>query len=168
MWGTALPNLHPALVHFPIALLSAAVLFDAACLALRRQVWLDRAAAALYGLGALGAWAAFLAGGSAEEGLRDVAPPVEALIEQHEEWAERTLWSVAILALARVAFAWWQRREPEVRRLGARMGILALAGVAMWLMMQTADFGGALVYRHGVAVGGAPGIAEGSAAAAED
>ena len=39
---TSLPNLHPALVHFPIALLPTAVLFDLLAVSIQKQkVWLD-------------------------------------------------------------------------------------------------------------------------------
>lgn len=53
---TSLPNLHPAAVHFPLALLPAAVLFEALSLALRRRAaWAERAACGLYVASALGA-----------------------------------------------------------------------------------------------------------------
>ena len=44
---TSLPNLHPALVHFPIALAAVALLFDASVLARRRWISADVAGAAL-------------------------------------------------------------------------------------------------------------------------
>ena len=60
---TALPNLHPALVHFPIALLPMALLFEILGLTFRRQDWLERAAVSLYAAAALGAlvalWSSF-------------------------------------------------------------------------------------------------------------
>ncbi|MGH9751135.1 MAG: DUF2231 domain-containing protein, partial [Candidatus Polarisedimenticolia bacterium] len=44
----ALPNLHAAVVHFPVALLVVAFAFDLGSFLLRRRVWIDRAAVALY------------------------------------------------------------------------------------------------------------------------
>ncbi|HUG44872.1 MAG TPA: DUF2231 domain-containing protein [Acidobacteriota bacterium] len=40
-----LPNLHPLVVNFPLALLPLALAFDLFSLLLRRHLWLDRAAA---------------------------------------------------------------------------------------------------------------------------
>ena len=57
-----LPNIHPAFVHLPLALLPVALAFDVLSVAQRRQQWLDRAAASLYCLGAVGAVAAYLTG----------------------------------------------------------------------------------------------------------
>lgn len=153
---TALPNLHPAVVHFPIALLVAAIGFDGACLLLRRQAWLDRCAASLYALGALGAWAAFLAGGAAEEGLTGLSAEVGELVEQHEEWALRAVIAFALVGIARLAIAWRARHEGETRALALRVPVLLAALVGLWLLYETAERGGALVYQHAVAVG-APG-----------
>ena len=72
---TSLPNLHPALVHFPIALVPMAILADVLRLIFRRQEWLDRAATGLYIAAALGALAALWAGEQAADGL--VAVPAE-------------------------------------------------------------------------------------------
>ena len=56
--ATALPNLHPAVVHFPIALVAVALLFDAVLFARRRWVSLDASGAFLSVLAASGAGAA--------------------------------------------------------------------------------------------------------------
>ena len=161
---TALPNLHPAVVHFPIALLTVAVAFDAACLVLRRQAWLDRCAAALYALGALGAWAAYLAGDEAAEGLGIVPAAVGRLIDEHEEWALRTLITFAIVAAARLLITWRERHQGEIGWVPARAAVWVAALVGMWMLVQTAEHGGALVYRNGVAVSSAPAGAPAAAA----
>ena len=56
------PSLHVMVIHFPIALICLAPLFDLGCLILRDQVWLDRVASLLYVTGTLGAGAAYLSG----------------------------------------------------------------------------------------------------------
>lgn len=57
-----IPNLHPLIVHFPIALLVTAVLFDAASLFFSDENWLEKATLALYTTGTLGLIASFLSG----------------------------------------------------------------------------------------------------------
>ena len=57
------PNVHPLVVHFPVALLAVAAFVDAVALAVRRRhPWVRASAVGLYALGALGTAAAFLTG----------------------------------------------------------------------------------------------------------
>lgn len=159
--ATELPNLHPALVHFPIALLPVAIGFDFVAFFgwLRRRPVVEGATAALYALAALGAWAAVWAGEEAEDSLTGLAGPVEALIEDHEEWAHRFLYTVAAVAIARLAVAWWSRRGGEARHgaiLAVRSLVLVGALAALGLVLGTADRGGGLVFRAGVAVMAVP------------
>ena len=56
------PSLHVLIVHFPIALICLAPLFDLACLALRDKIWIDRTASVLYLTGTISAGAAYLSG----------------------------------------------------------------------------------------------------------
>jgi uncharacterized membrane protein len=159
--ATELPNLHPAFVHFPLALLPVAIGFDLVALVgwLRRRPLVEGATAALYTLAALGAWAAVWAGEEAEDSLTGLAGPVEALIEDHEEWAHRFLYTVAAVAVARLAVAWWSRRGARARH-GAISAVRALVLVgaltALGLLLGTADRGGGLVFRAGVAVMAVP------------
>lgn len=158
---TELPNLHPAFVHFPLALLPVAMGFDLVALAgwLRRRPLVEGATAALYTLAALGAWASVWAGEEAEDSLTGLTPPVEALIEDHEEWAHRFLYTVAAVAIARLSVAWWSRSGGKAHRgavLAARSLVLMGAFVALGLLLGTADRGGGLVFRAGVAVMAVP------------
>jgi uncharacterized membrane protein len=150
--GTSLPNLHPAIVHLPLALLPVAFLFDAAGLLLRRVRWLDWTAAALYVLGALGALGAYLAGLQAEEGLGSISEAVEGMIEDHEEWAARAMILFLAVAATRAGVAWKRRRQAEAGALSVRLPLLAAALAGLGILFYAADRGGALVYRHGVAV----------------
>lgn len=148
---TSLPNLHAALVHFPLALLPLAVGFDLACL-LRRRAWLDHAATLLWALGALVAWATLAAGKRAADGFSDVPPRVQPAIGEHSDWAHWALYLFAAVAAVRLVL-WWRDRVRErpsalpVRWLAA---VAALAG--LWLLFETAEHGGALVYEHGLGV----------------
>jgi uncharacterized membrane protein len=142
--GSALPNLHPALVHFPIALAGAALLFDLFSLVRRGEG--RRSAVVLWWLAAAVGLAAYLAGESAEEGLGVLAPAVERAVGQHSDSAWWTLAGIGTAALLRsIALAGWGGRSL------AWLGIVAGVG-AQFLILRTADLGGALVYRHGVAV----------------
>lgn len=158
--ATELPNIHPALVHFPMALLPVAIGFDLVgwLRALWRRSEAEGSTVALYVLAALGAWAAVWAGEEAEESLT-LSGPVHDLVHEHEEWAERFLYTVAVVALARLAVAWWGRRgKPASRRvlLASRAAVLLGALVALRLLAGAADRGGGLVFRAGVAVMAVP------------
>jgi uncharacterized membrane protein len=149
---TALPNLHPALVHFPIAMFPLALLLDAASLAVRRAPWLDRAAASIWVVGAVSAVVAYLAGRSAADGLVDIPPTVQPLIGHHADWATLTVVAGVGVAVGRLAVTLRDRRAERLTALPLRGALLAIALAMPWLVFQTADRGGALVYQHAVAV----------------
>jgi uncharacterized membrane protein len=147
---TSLPNLHPAVVHFPIVLAPVATLFDLAAATLPKQrSWAARAAVAVWALAGLGAGAAYWAGEAAEESLTGVPAPVLASIDHHADWALYTVWSFAVVALLRLGLA-WARPAWVGRSASALFAAVGLA--ASGLVAYTADLGGGLVYGQGVAV----------------
>jgi uncharacterized membrane protein len=153
---TSLPNLHPALVHFPIALLPMAAIFDLFLLLLSRQRgWLDRAAAVVYSAAALATGAAYWAGRRAADSLAGgLSPRLQVHVSEHSDWALYAVWLIAILAASRVGLALWDRQTKRVTGRGV-LFLVALAAVAV--VYKTADLGGSLVYVHRIAV--APEIA---------
>jgi len=149
---TSLPNLHPAIVHLPLALLPAAILFDLLALARPTWTWLDRGAALLLLLAALGAAGAVVAGEQAEEGLGPQPPAVHQVLHDHEDLGKKSLMAIGALALARLLLAYRDRDRPRLTAVFLRVILLCAAGGALFLLALAADRGGALVYGHGVAV----------------
>ena len=142
------PNVHPLVVHFPIALLFVAALVDAVALAVRRRHgWVRASAVGLYALGALGVAAAFLTGRDASDSL-DLPARAITTLNAHADWALYLTWFAGLYAAVRV-FALWRDREG---RLAVHLPLAALGLVGLVLVQQTAERGGRLVYEHGVAV----------------
>lgn len=145
---TSLPNLHPALVHFPIALLPAAVLFDLLS-HWRERDWLAKAATVLYGLAALGAWAAYEAGEDAADSLGVLVPQIQLHVNEHSDFGHYTFWLLVALALVRIGLDFWDR---DRQKKAPRIFVLFVALGGVGLLFRTADLGGGLVYQHGLAV----------------
>jgi uncharacterized membrane protein len=140
--------LHPAIVHFPIAI-AVLLPFAAAAAALAIAAgWLDRRSWALvvllHGVGAGTAWLAEETGHEQEERVEKVI--AEEPIHEHEEageWLLRVMGGTLVLTAAGL--------------LGGGAGSLArAAAVAGGLLVlavsyRTGSTGGALVYEHGAA-----------------
>jgi uncharacterized membrane protein len=150
--ATALPNLHPALVHFPIALAAVALLFDAILFARRRWVSLDASGAFLWALAAAGAGAAYLAGEQAAEEAGLLESAAEVALGKHADAALATLIALCLFALFRVWLAWRDRGADRAASGLLRAFGLVGALAAQGLVAYTGDLGGGLVYRHGIAV----------------
>lgn len=140
--------LHPAIVHFPVALASLVPLLAvAAAWAIRsgrmpRTLWVGVTAVQV--LLFASAWAALETGEDQEETVERVV--AERHIEEHEESAERFLW-LAGGATALMLLGLLGGRPGEVGRwVACAASVAVFAGV-----VPVGHSGGALVYEHGAA-----------------
>ena len=140
-----LGDLHPKLVHIPLILLLAGLVFDLTGLLARsdRAHW---AAKALTCVGTVGLLFAFICGIYAEIWAGRAGIPHHA-IEWHEIAANVASWGFVILCA-------WRLFLTPARRGG--LALYVLIGLAWYaLLVLTAWLGGALVYEYGAAVTGA-------------
>ncbi|MEM9555265.1 MAG: DUF2231 domain-containing protein [Acidobacteriota bacterium] len=147
----ALPNLHPAVVHFPIVLLPVALAFEAAAL-VTKQRWPERAATTLFALCIISTAVAYWAGRQAADSLSDVPPRAQIHIARHSDWGLYTLLAVGALVLVRLTVAARDRGDGPPRLLNARWALVVAGVAATALLTGTAILGGALVYEHGIGV----------------
>lgn len=145
-------SLHPAVVHFPVALLLTGAVFDAACLVFRRFLWLDRAAAALITIGSLTLGAAYLTGERAAEAAAPVTGIAQGILADHEDLALISLWAWSAAVALRLFVVWLGRDDLEVNLGIFRLAALVLVFGAAALVVLTAFHGGQLVYDHGIGV----------------
>ena len=136
---------HPQLVHFPVALILVALLFDVIG-RLADLEWWRKAAFALLVFGVLGAGAAVLSGEPAGERAERFSVPEQA-VDAHEEAGELALWVGIAALVARIAAAIVRRGRTPVS------GLAFLLLFATAALVTVAGFrGGKLVYEHGAAV----------------
>ena len=141
--------LHPAVVHFPIALLIVGA--GAAVVAVVVRRWhLPWLAALLLVLGAAGAVVAVGTGKEEEEMVETNSAVAEQVLDEHEEWGETTRNLALAAALFAVAAAFASKVRVAGIGLSAVTAVLAMA--AAYCVAQTGPYGGELVYRHGVGI----------------
>ena len=149
---SSMQNIHPLLVHFPIAFLSAFFMLDMAGTLAKKQNWRNVASWLLY-FGVIAALftvtAGFIAAGSVVHGVE-----VHAIMERHEHLGVSVLSLAAFLSV-------WRLISRGVIRGGANSVFLMLAGLLCLLLALGADLGGLMVYHYGVAVHSVPAIPEG-------
>ncbi len=140
------PNLHPLVVHFPIAWLTAALIADVISLVLPRAAWAETMARVLYPTGAASAWVTYLSG---RQAAATVLTPgmAHALVLDHWNWALATTVCFTGIAAVRLFIAW--RKAPSI---WTRAVLTAAALAGMVLLFQTGERGARLVYEHGVGV----------------
>lgn len=140
--------LHPAVVHFPVALLLLAAPLSVAAVFLPRLAWL---VCAVLLFGAFGSVAAVWTG---EREKRDeIAVPEgegRSVLRRHEESGELAR-NAALLAATLAAGAAVSRRRGAVRAaVVLASATAAVASVAAWKVVESGHTGGLLVYHHGV------------------
>jgi len=139
-------HLHPAAVHFPIALLAAGAAAAGARLSRRAPPWLAEAESWLLWLGTAAAWVAVWLGGLAES-TAPHRPLAWEVLADHETLAWWAASSFTALSGLRV-FAVRTRRDAGTWR--AAQLVLWLAAFA--LLFAAAEHGGRLVYQFGLGV----------------
>src|ERR1700674_3819276 len=127
------PNIHPLLVHFPIALLSAAAAVDVVGWAFWRNRLLRQVATLLYVLDTGGAVAAYVTGRAASQTIW-LPGMAQAVLRQHWDWALRTVWFFGIVTVIRLVLLRPSRRDPGPAIVAA-FALVGLVGVG--LLMTT-------------------------------
>ena len=140
------PNIHPLLVHFPIALLSTAAAADVVGWAFHRNKPLRQSATLLYVLGTGTAAAAYVTGRAASQTIW-LPGMAQAVVGEHWNWALRTVWFFTLVTAIRLFLLRPSRRDPGPTILAALV-LVGLVGIG--LLVETGDRGGRLVYQHGV------------------
>lgn len=136
-------NVHPLLVHFPIAFLFVFLLAEIAGL-MFRSIWLRQLASSMLYLGAAGAIAAAVAGLVAEETV-----PHGAAVHEIMEWHKRAGLTVTGLA---VGLAVWRVAAGGRFSVMAQALHLFVALITVVCLFFGADLGGLMVYQYGVGV----------------
>ncbi len=138
-------NIHPLIVHFPIALLFIAVGADLAGLILKRYTWIKPATLWLYVFGALGTVGAYISGKQAAD-VVNFPPPSYPVISEHADLALYTMIFFIAYAAVRL-FTYWKKWD---QRTAIAVLLFLIAGGGLGLIQQTAEHGGELVFRFGV------------------
>lgn len=144
-------NLHPMVVHFPIAMLNGFLLMEVLGFIFRKEEYRTVARWMLY-LGTLGAVAAVSFGLRAEATLAHN----EAI---HEILLRHKSFGITVLVLAIVLSVWRSLRE-ERFKTSERVAHMIVGAVMLAVMAFGADMGGLMVYKHGAGVKAVP-MAEG-------
>lgn len=141
-----IPNLHPLLVHFPIALISVSAFFHVAAIATRGKACATHCVTLAHTtlwIGALAVPVAVFFGWQASNSVNhDEASHAAMMV--HRAWALGTLAVLLVLA-------GWDVWRNKVDSPPAWWFVAAVVG-AWGLIAITAWHGGELVYRHGLGV----------------
>lgn len=141
----ALPNIHPLVVYFPIALLPTSLLLDLVGVMTGRRDF-DLAARWTLWLGTLAAALGVYTGHEAADLVRpQVSAEAGAMMTTHHDIAIAVLVTAAVLSIWRLVF-----RERLPRRWHAVYLVMAIGLVAA--LAVAADLGGRMVFLHAVAV----------------
>jgi uncharacterized membrane protein len=148
------PNVHPLMVHFPIALLIFALVFDLFALIFRNVNWLRYAAGSLYILGAAAALVTFFTGKQAAD-IVNVPAMARHTLSEHADLALYTVWFFGIYGVIRLFFL-LQKESYAWKKLSRKWMVsfvLFLIGAGgMFLLYETAEHGAELVFHYGVGV----------------
>jgi uncharacterized membrane protein len=137
-------HLHAMVVHFPIALLMVAFLFEVVSFFYKKDFFRQSAFYLLI-LGMLGTVVSYLAGNAAGEGMEEGT--LNKAMELHEQAATISLWLTIITALvyAGIYFLKFNKRWLKI------IAVLLFTGVIASIA-RTGYLGGQLVYKHGAGV----------------
>ena len=140
-------NIHPLLVHYPIAFLSVFFALDVVGTLAKKPQWRSVASWFLY-FGTAAAAFTVITGLIAADSVAH-GQDVHGIMEHHENIGISVLSLAAVLSI-------WRIKSGSLIRGGANSFFLILSALLFVLIMLGADLGGFMVYKYGVAVKAGP------------
>ncbi|MGD8305633.1 MAG: hypothetical protein PVF17_03180 [Ignavibacteria bacterium] len=139
-----LAELHPKVVHFPIALLMISVLFDVVGI-LSKKEYFHKSAHLLLLLGVLGSFAAAFTGNQAFSSYKFWNNSSGELMSNHELYANITIWYFTLILFLRTFLVLRKKYFTPVKYI-----IIVLGIVGCYFLFQTSEYGGKLVNKYGI------------------
>ena len=142
-----LAELHPRIVHFPIAFFILYFFFETFGVILKKD-FLLKAAFLILIVGVLTALIAVLSGNQAQAAAKLLLTngnDLNELIEIHEEYATITIWYFSALLILRTYLVIKKRFDGNLQYL-----FIVLGMIGCYLIYTTGIHGGDLVFKHGI------------------
>lgn len=141
-------NLHPKFVHFSIALFSIYILLEYFYFFYSKE-WLNKTVHLILILAIFLTIGTVLTGNQAEKSVIEIienkATHVKEVLEEHEEYGTLVLWLFAAIAVFRTYILLKKKLTKKTQVI-----LLLLAAIGGYLIFEAGEYGGELVYRHGV------------------
>ncbi len=138
------PNIHPLIIHFPVALLLVAVFIDAVSIWIQKD-WLYKSTLMMYLFGTLGAIAAYITGRIAADTVNP-SFKAELTMSNQSYWNLSTVIVFSVYTVLRLVFS--IKLDPTNKIV--RLAVLVIAVAGLYLLINTGDLGGKLVFKYGV------------------
>ena len=133
-------HLHPITVHFPIALLISAFIFEVLVLIYKNNRVFNLVGFYLFIAGTLGAIVAVLSGNLFTE---ELSGPVGDVLENHHLYANITMYLAILTSLFKVYLMVQKKEETSLKWISFSAMFITMIAVGM-----TSYFGGSIVYDY--------------------
>lgn len=142
------PNIHPIIVHFPIALIFMGVLMDILNLFLPDSWWDDLKSTILYGAGTIAALISYYTGTLAGDSVF-LPPEAQSVLNSHSDWAWWTIWFFGAYLALRLLF----HRLNIIDQFRIRIVTILAVLPGVFMLYETGEHGAEMVFGYGVGTG---------------
>lgn len=142
------PNIHPVIIHFPIAIILLGVAMNFFSLFLPERWWDELKTTILYSLGTITAIGAYYTGTLAADSVF-MPSGAQSVLNSHASWAWWTVWFMGAYILLRILLHFMGLMDRKNIRVMALIAVLP----GIFFLYETGGHGAEMVFGYGVGTG---------------